>query len=482
MATDRVERILVVDDDHEGARKARTALLDEEREVRIAHSAREGLTFVHDEEFDLVVLTLELRDLAGPRVLDIFSARAAGVPLLALTRSPSIPGAVDAVRRGATDYLSKPVHPQALAEAARTALDTAKTSRELQAARERVQDRYGFSHLLTRSPKMLQVFDQVRAVASTDATVLIRGETGTGKELISRAIHERSPRRDKPFISVNCGAFTETLLESELFGHEKGSFTGASGRRSGVFEMADGGTLFLDELGETSLSVQVNLLRVLEEMAFRRVGGHDMVRVDVRVLAATNLDLEDAVHRGDFREDLFYRLDVFPIILPPLRERPEDIPLLIRHFLDDASQEYKLEPPQIGPEAMGAILEYAWPGNVRQLRALCERWLIARAGQRLEKEHLPLGMRDGSVPRRGAGDLHVDDRLPLVENTRRVTERVERAYFHALLTRNEGHLGKTAEAAGITRRTLYSKMKSLDLEHADYRKGPSPGRPRSETG
>ena len=473
-----VERILVVDDDPEGARQARQALLDEEREVRIAHTAREALTLLHDEDFDLVVLTLEIRDLAGPRILDVFSDRAAGVPLVALTRSPTIPGAVDAVRRGAADYLGKPVHRRALIEAARSALDLAKTSRELQAARERVQDRYGFSHLLTRSPLMLRVFDQVRAVATTDATVLIRGETGTGKELISRAIHERSPRQDKPFISVNCGAFTETLLESELFGHEKGSFTGASGRRSGVFEMADGGTLFLDELGETSLSVQVNLLRVLEEMAFRRVGGHDMVRVDVRVLAATNLDLEDAVARGDFREDLFYRLDVFPIILPPLRDRREDIPLLIRHFLDDASQDYGLEPPLIGPETMGTILEYHWPGNVRQLRALCERWLIARAGQRLEREHLPPEMLGKSSVQRDP-ELRIDDRLPLSENTRRATERIERAYFHALLTRHEGHLGKTAESAGITRRTLYTKMKALDLEHADYRSGPTPGRPRS---
>ena len=242
--------------------------------------------------------------------------------------------------------------------------------------------------------------------------------------------------------------------------------------------MADGGTLFLDELGETSLSVQVNLLRVLDEMSFRRVGGHDLVRVDVRVLAATNLDLEHAVRRGDFREDLFYRLDVFPIILPPLRDRREDIPLLIRHFLDDASQEYGLQPPQIGPEAMGAVLEYQWPGNVRQLRALCERWLIARSGQRLEKEHLPSEMLGKTAVGQADPELRIDDRLPLTENVKRASDRVERAYFHALLTRHEGHLGKTAESAGITRRTLYTKMKALDLDHADYRSGPTPGRPR----
>ena len=472
-----MERILVVDDEPEGARAARAALLVEGREVEIAHSAREALRRVHDGRFDLLVTTLELRDLSGARVLDVFGERAAGTPVVALTRSPSLPGAVDAVRRGASDYLAKPIHPRALVEAAAAALEHARTSRELQAARERVQDRYGFSHLLTRSPKMLTVFDQVRAVAGTDATVLIRGETGTGKELISRAIHERSRRRDKPFISVNCGAFTETLLESELFGHEKGSFTGASGRRSGVFEMADGGTLFLDELGETSLSVQVNLLRVLEEMAFRRVGGHDMVRVDVRVLAATNLDLEGAVERGEFREDLYYRLDVFPIILPPLRERKEDIPLLIRHFLDDASQEYRLTPPEITGEAMEVILGYRWPGNVRQLRAMCERWLIARAGQRLEADHMPAEMR-GRAAVADQSTVAIDESLTMAENTRRVSERIERELLHRLLTKNDGHLGNTADAAGITRRTLYTKMKAYDLEPGDYRSGPARGRPR----
>ena len=210
---------------------------------------------------------------------------------------------------------------------------------------------------------MLRVFDQIRAVASTDATVLILGETGTGKELVSRAIHERSRRREQPFISINCGAFTETLLESELFGHEKGSFTGASGRRRGVFEMSDGGTLFLDELGETSLNVQVNLLRVLEEMCFRRVGGHETVQVDTRIVAATNANLERKTQDGTFREDLFYRLNVFPIHLPPLRERPEDISLLTRHFLEDAAREYGIETPRSHRRPWSASPALTGPGT-----------------------------------------------------------------------------------------------------------------------
>ena len=340
-----LQTVLVVDDNELYAHQARAALRGERRSLFIANSAREALAELHEIEPDLILLSLDLVDLPGCRAIDVFSERTPGVPILALSQNPTVREAVEAVQHGAVDYLESPVTAEKLAAAVQRATLEARSSRELQEARKQVRDRFGFSHMLTRSPRMLRVFDQVRAVAGTDATVLIRGETGTGKELITRAIHERSHRKDRPFISVNCGAFTESLLESELFGHEKGSFTGASGRRQGVFEMADGGTLFLDELGETSLNVQVNLLRVLEEMEFRRVGGHDRVRVNVRILAATNVDLEQAVAKGKFREDLFYRLNVFPVILPPLRSRTEDIPLLMRHFLEDAGRDYDLDAP-----------------------------------------------------------------------------------------------------------------------------------------
>ena len=303
--------------------------------------------------------------------------------------------------------------------------------------------------------------------------MLILGDTGTGKELVSRAIHERSRRREQPFISVNCGAFTESLLESELFGHEKGSFTGAGGRRRGVFEMADGGTLFLDELGETSLNVQVNLLRMLEEMCFRRVGGHDMVHVDVRIIAATNVNLEKAVSDGRFREDLFYRLNVFPIHLPPLRERPEDIPLLTRHFLEDAASDYQIDPPTISPEAMESIVSYTWPGNVRQLRALCERWVIIAGGREVTLDMLPpdMGSRHGGADPDAATMLAIDESIPMKAAVERATNQLERTYLHRLLKGHQGHLRRTAEAAGITRRTLYTKMKTYGLDANDYRNG-----------
>ena len=464
-----LQTVLVVDDNELYAHQTCAALRGERRSVFAAHSAREALAQLHETQPDLILLSLDLPDLPGHRAIDIFKERSPGSAILALSQNPTVGEAVEAVRHGALDYLANPSDDTLLSQAAQRATLEARSSHELQEAKRQQRDRLGFSHMLTRSPRMLRVFDQVRSVAGTDATVLIRGETGTGKELITRAIHERSRRKDRPFISVNCGAFTESLLESELFGHEKGSFTGAAGRRQGVFEMAHGGTLFLDELGETSLNVQVNLLRVLEEMEFRRVGGHDRVRVNVRILAATNVDLEEAVTAGRFREDLFYRLNVFPVFLPPLRERPEDIPLLMRHFLEDAGRDYELEAPIVTKEAMDLVCRYPWPGNVRQLRSLCERWVITRHGQRLEAEHLPREIAKSKASSTPEGAFRIDEELPLSQVTERVLHQIERTYIQRLLKKHQGHLSETATAAGITRRTLYSRMKQYGLVASDYR-------------
>ncbi len=462
------ERVLVVEAGEISREAVRRALRADDREIYLAATAREGLDALHDLAPDIVLCNLDLPDLTGPRVVEVFRERS-GAPVLALSSLPTVPEAVAAVRRGALDLLAVPEDVGRLPDLLRRALHEVRTARALEAAREELRDRYGFSHMLTRSPRMLQVFDQVRRVAGTDATVLVRGETGTGKELISSAIHQRSHRRDAPLISVNCGAFTETLLESELFGHERGSFTGAVGRREGLFEMADRGTLFLDELGETTLNVQVNLLRVLEEMAFRRVGGREKVHVDVRIIAATNVDLEEAVEAGRFREDLFYRLNVFPIRLPALRQRREDIPLLMRHFLDEIGQDYDMAAPSVSPDALQVILGWHWPGNVRQLRALCERWVITHSGRRLERDHLPPMMTGQRRSQPAADGFLVDDRAELRDNTDRAVQQVERAYLHRVLRRCGGHMERTAQAAGISRRTLYAKMKQYGLQASEFR-------------
>ncbi|MEC8423301.1 MAG: sigma 54-interacting transcriptional regulator, partial [Myxococcota bacterium] len=291
MPPEVAETVLVLCPPGELADRLRSVLAATGRRVIVFTTARETLFELSREVPDLVVAVLDTPDLGGARLVEALRRQAPAVPVLGLTRQPSMELGVDAVRAGAHDVQALPLNRALLHAAVEAALREVRTSRELASAREALRDRAGLSRFLTRSQRMVTVFDQIRAVSRTDATVLIRGETGTGKELVSKAIHERSGRAERPFVSVNCGAFTETLLESELFGHEKGSFTGAAGRRQGVFEMADGGTLFLDELGETSLNVQVTLLRVLEEMRFRRVGGQEQVPVNVRIVAATNVDL-----------------------------------------------------------------------------------------------------------------------------------------------------------------------------------------------
>lgn len=469
MSTRPRETVLVIDPVDVSGQQARKLLAAEDRRVIHASSAQEAFPLLAEMRPDLVLASLDLVDLPGLRVLNALRTRIPGVPLIAVASHPTVEGAVQALKAGAADYLGHPLSPGLVSEKVGRCLSDLRNARHLAQARIEAKDRYGFSDLLSRSPKMLHVFEQIRSVAQTDATVLIRGETGTGKELVARAIHERSRRREKPLIAINCGAFTETLLESELFGHEKGSFTGAIGRRQGVFEMADGGSLFLDELGETSLSVQVNMLRVLEDFTFRRVGGNDSIEVDVRIIAATNVNLEGAVKDARFREDLFYRLNVFPILLPPLRERAEDIPILMHHFLTDAAREYDLAVPTITPEALELTMRYRWPGNVRQLRAMCERWVILCAGGELRREHLPHDVQGGQTVTENPGAVFIDDSIPLQQLVDRVSNQVQRAYLHRLLTRYRGHLQQTADAAGTTRRTVYTLMKKLDLDAENYK-------------
>jgi two-component system response regulator AtoC len=321
----------------------------------------------------------------------------------------------------------------------------------------------GFEEMVGTSPAVREVFSMVEQVAGADATVLLRGETGTGKELVARAIHRRSPRRERTFVAVNCTAIPRELMESEFFGHERGAFTGASARRVGRFEQADGSTLFLDEVGDLDLAIQAKLLRVLQEQEITRVGGQGAVKVNVRIVAATNRDLEAAVREGRFRDDLYYRLNVIPIRLPPLRERTGDLPALMEHFLGSFAARYGRPSPIPPPELLAAARAYGWPGNVRELRNLCERAVLMGWAA-----VAPILGGEGRQEPCFAGQL-VDLGLPLLEARQRLVERFEREYLTRLLKEHRGKIGEVARAAGIAERNLYEKMKAYGLSRDDYR-------------
>ena len=376
----RIREILLVVEGGEFARhRLKAALRAPNREIYLAESGKEALSVLHAVSPDLIFVGLELPDLPGVRAVDVFLQRAPGVPVIAVSDAPDVSGAVEALRHGAADYIGLQEDHGRLLAATTRELQEARSTRALDRVRQQVRDQYGFNQLLTQSPRMLEVFDQIRAVAHTDATVLVRGETGTGKELVSRAIHDRSRRRDRPCIAVNCGAFTETLLESELFGHEKGSFTGAVKDRPGHFVAASGGTVFLDEIGDMPLEMQAKLLRVLQDGEVRPVGSNSTVKVDVRVVAATHRDLAERSRTGEFREDLFFRLNVITIKLPALRERPGDIAHLARYFLARIGEEMG-KPTRLEGEALAALEAWHWPGNVRELENELQRAVALSSG------------------------------------------------------------------------------------------------------
>ncbi|HHO50991.1 MAG TPA: sigma-54-dependent Fis family transcriptional regulator [Deltaproteobacteria bacterium] len=443
--------------------RLRAALRAPDREIHVAATASEGLSALATLQPRLIVLSLELPDLSGLEVVERFVRRVDGAAIV-VVGPPSVPEVVASIRRGASDYLNIQ-DVDAIPDAVARVLEEPVPPRPRPEHRGG-RDRYGFRQLLTQSRRMIEVFDQIRQVAHTDATVLISGEAGTGRGLVGRAIHEKSHRAERPFVPIHCDAVSEARLELELFGREG---EGDDGPRPSAFEVASGGTLFLDELSATSPHVQVELLRVLEEGHLRRVGGHRLRPVDVRLVASTDEDLEAAVVAGRFRADLFYQLNIFPVRIPPLRERSKDIPLLIRHFLDELSQVHGLEPPILTSAAMKAALAHPWPGNVRQLRSVCEGWVLSRAGQRIGAELVPAERHE---PATAGVSWSIDPTTTLKDNATRVTEAIERTYLVQVLERCGGHLGNTAAAAGITRRTLYTKMRHHGLEQGDYRTVP----------
>lgn len=394
--------ILVVDDD-EGIRETLEAVLSEEGyQVAAAGTGRGALELAREREFHLVLLDLRMPDMSGLEILPRMRSELPRAPIIIMTAYGTIKTAVEAVKQGAYDFVSKPFDLDEMRITIEKALAHERLKMENERLRTMLEDELVFQEIVGRSSKMRAVFELIRKVMNHDVTVLIVGESGTGKELVARAIHYNSPRRAGPFLKLNCAALPDALLESELFGYEKGAFTGAQVRKPGRFELADGGTLFLDEIGNMSPSMQVKLLRVLQEKEFERVGGKGTVKVDVRILAATNSNLKSEVAKGTFREDLYYRLNVVQIHVPPLRERKEDIPLLVQHFIKEFNVSLGKEFAGVSPQAMNHLARYDWPGNVRELKNAIEAAMLLGEGPFIMPEHLPEEVTDGAAAARAA--------------------------------------------------------------------------------
>ncbi len=390
-----MENILIIDDEKNYLFILEDLLTDEGYQVFTAETAEQGLHIFQENELDVVITDMKMPGMDGMSLLERVHMADPELPVIMLTAFGSVEKAVEAMRKGAYDYIEKPFKNEELKLTIRKAIDLYHLIKENRLMSRALQERYGFSNIVGKSAPMQRVYELIEKVAPTKATVLITGESGTGKELIARAIHYNSNRRTKAFISVNCGALPESLLESELFGHEKGAFSGAVSQRKGRFEMAHGGTLFLDEISEMSPPLQVKLLRVLQEMEFERVGSSESIRVDVRVVAASNRNLKEEVAANRFRGDLFYRLNVLHIPLPPLRNRTDDIPLLVNHFLAKyCSENNEQKPLTIEQEAFRRLLEYSWPGNVRELENAVERAVILATGNQITLQDLPSEIRE----------------------------------------------------------------------------------------
>ncbi len=446
-------RVLVVDDEKNMRWVLAEALGAEGFEVEQATDGKEALSAVAEDEPDLMVLDHRMPKPDGMEVLRRLRAGGSTFPIIMLTAHGNVVQAVEAMKAGADEYLTKPFDLEELKLAINKALKMRTLAVEVERLREELDREYDVEGIVAADPKMIEVIENVRKVALTNATVMIYGESGTGKELVARAIHTLSARADKPFVSVSVGALPETLLESELFGYEKGAFTGAVTAKPGRFELANTGTVFLDEVGDISPAVQVKLLRVLQERQFERLGGTRSIEVDVRIVAATNQDLQQLIADGTFREDLFYRLNVVPISLPPLRTRADDIPLLVAHFLEKFNAGAK----KISSEAMEVLVTYQWPGNIRELENTIERIVILSQGDKIEVEDLPLEVRlnTRACPITSEGFVLPEEGVDL--------EEVELDLIRQALERAGGSAPKAAKLLGLTAKTLEARMQRLGL-------------------
>jgi two-component system response regulator AtoC len=445
-----VPSVLIVDDEKHTREGLQQALADH-YDVSVAANADEASNLMAAQPFDVIVTDLRMPGKSGLKVIDEALALPQKPAVLMMTAYGNIETAVEAMKRGAVDFLTKPVNIERLEVLIQRALKTRTLEVEVTNLHERLDEKFSVGGIVGHSPALQKITDQVKLVAPSKATILLEGESGTGKELIAQAIHQASPRARGPFVAVHCAALSEALLESEIFGHERGAFTGATERRIGRFESADGGTLFLDEISEISATTQVKLLRFLETKSIERVGGSKPIDLDVRLVAATNRTLSQLVKEGKFREDLFFRLNVVRLVLPPLRERTDDIPLLLAHYLKIFAEENGLAAPTIETGALRTLQAYPWPGNIRELRNFCENAVVTRRGGSLTEYDLEPKFRDGGIPAPS-----VDAARPPV-NQLSVEENEKRLLREALI-KARGNRTRAAEFMGISRRTLHRKL------------------------
>jgi two-component system, NtrC family, response regulator PilR len=455
------ERLLVVDDEPSMREFLEIMLSQEGYQVRTASTGEEGIKAYRAEEPDLVLTDVKMPGMSGLDLIRQIHSLDPAAPIIAITAYASADDAVRAVREGAYDYLSKPFQIEDLRIIIRNALEARRLRRENLELRRSIEGRYRFADIIGKSHEMVEIFDLISRVAPSKAGVLIMGESGTGKELIAKAVHYNSPRADKPFVTINCTAIPENLLESEMFGHQKGSFTGAVANKAGLVEAAHTGSLFLDEIGEIPQSIQVKLLRFLQEREFRRVGGTDDKKIDVRVIAATNKKLEEEMEAGNFREDLYYRLNVIRIRLPPLREREEDIPLLIDHFLKQFSKEQGKKIEKVSSLAMRVLCNYSYPGNVRELENIIERCVTLEQSDQLTAENLPQKLFES------AGSVCIDGEMDIPPDgidINRTMENLEKKLISRALDIAGGNRPRAAKLLGISFRSLRYRMLKLGMD------------------
>jgi DNA-binding NtrC family response regulator len=446
-------RVLVVED-HEGERRAIMQILRSEGfTVFGAEDADKAMGYI-DENIDVVLSDLQMGDVSGIDLLNLWKQRKPDVQFILLTGHSSINSAVEAIKAGAYHYLTKPINPDELILLLKRSLESVSKDKEIDNLRRRLDQKFGLDQIVGQSKQMKDVFAKIQKAAPVDSTVLILGESGTGKELVAQALHHNSNRKKGPFVAVNVAAVPSTLVESELFGHVRGAFTGATDRRIGRFEQADGGTLFVDEIGDFELGLQAKLLRVLETFTLTPVGGHEDRKVNVRVVAATSRDLRKMVEEGKFREDLFYRLNVIAVNLPPLRQRPDDIPILVDHFLREIAANKHTAPHRVSPEVMRRFSAYRWPGNVRELRNVLERMMVLAEGEVLTERDLPDEITAGTSDATTRRDIPTGITM----------EELEKLAITKALDQCDGNRTHAANRLGISVRTLQRKLRQYELE------------------